>query len=199
MFNLAACPTSPRPTSTWPSWKHSPTTPSALAKTPDAFSSGIRDRLKMGGRISRDEYVKAQADRAPMRAAVDAALSSCDALALPTCAGTRAEDWRDDGDDRIGGRAAQADLTETDPAVQPDRSPCDFASVWRYAGRPALRAATGRATESDRRAGGRRAQVRGVCDDTCTFIFRSPVNIESIRLTTLTMRPPRNAAQKPST
>jgi aspartyl-tRNA(Asn)/glutamyl-tRNA(Gln) amidotransferase subunit A len=56
----------------------------ALAKTPDAFSSGIRDRLKMGGRISRDEYVKAQADRAPMRAAVDAALSSCDALALPS-------------------------------------------------------------------------------------------------------------------
>ncbi|MET0215330.1 MAG: amidase [Vicinamibacterales bacterium] len=56
----------------------------ALARTPEAFSSGICDRLKMGGRISRDEYVKAQADRGPMRAAVDAALSSCDALALPT-------------------------------------------------------------------------------------------------------------------
>jgi aspartyl-tRNA(Asn)/glutamyl-tRNA(Gln) amidotransferase subunit A len=38
----------------------------------------------MGERISRDEYVKAQADRAPMRAAVDTALASCDALALPS-------------------------------------------------------------------------------------------------------------------
>jgi aspartyl-tRNA(Asn)/glutamyl-tRNA(Gln) amidotransferase subunit A len=55
-----------------------------LEKAPDAFSKGTRERLQMGGRISREEYVKAQGDRALMRAAVDAALSGCDALALPT-------------------------------------------------------------------------------------------------------------------
>ena len=55
-----------------------------LEKAREEFSSGIRDRLEMGSRISREEYVKAQSDRALLRAAVDAALSTCDALALPT-------------------------------------------------------------------------------------------------------------------
>jgi aspartyl-tRNA(Asn)/glutamyl-tRNA(Gln) amidotransferase subunit A len=55
-----------------------------LAATPDLFSNGIRERLGMGRRISRDDYVKAQGDRALLRAAVDAALSGCDALVLPT-------------------------------------------------------------------------------------------------------------------
>ena len=56
----------------------------ALAKSREKFSSGIRERLEMGSTISRDDYVKAQSDRNVMRAAVDAALSTCDALALPT-------------------------------------------------------------------------------------------------------------------
>ena len=56
----------------------------ALEKAPEEFSSGTRDRLEMGSRISRDDYVKAQSDRTVMRAALDAVLSTCDALALPT-------------------------------------------------------------------------------------------------------------------
>ncbi len=56
----------------------------SLEKAPEAFSNGVRTRLELGSRISRDEYVKAQGDRAVMRAAVDAVLANCDVLALPT-------------------------------------------------------------------------------------------------------------------
>jgi aspartyl-tRNA(Asn)/glutamyl-tRNA(Gln) amidotransferase subunit A len=56
----------------------------SLEKAPEDFSPGVRARLEMGGRISRDEYVKSQGDRASLRAAVDAALATCDVLALPT-------------------------------------------------------------------------------------------------------------------
>lgn len=56
----------------------------ALAQLPEEFSHTVRTRLEMGGQISRDDYVRAQGDRAHMRAAVDKALSDCDALVLPT-------------------------------------------------------------------------------------------------------------------
>jgi aspartyl-tRNA(Asn)/glutamyl-tRNA(Gln) amidotransferase subunit A len=56
----------------------------ALSKSPGAFSKGTRERLEMGSRISRDDYVNAQGDRATMRDIVDAALTKCDVLALPT-------------------------------------------------------------------------------------------------------------------
>jgi aspartyl-tRNA(Asn)/glutamyl-tRNA(Gln) amidotransferase subunit A len=55
----------------------------ALAKTPGEFSESVRSRLEMGGKISRENYVQAQGDRADMRAVVDRALSNCDVLALP--------------------------------------------------------------------------------------------------------------------
>lgn len=56
----------------------------ALAKVPDKFSESVRSRLQMGATISRDDYLRAQADRAQMRASVEAALSRCDALVLST-------------------------------------------------------------------------------------------------------------------
>ncbi|HET9468947.1 MAG TPA: amidase, partial [Vicinamibacterales bacterium] len=56
----------------------------ALAQTPEKFSDSVRTRLQMGDGISRDDYVRSQGDRATMRSAVDAALSTCDALVLPT-------------------------------------------------------------------------------------------------------------------
>ena len=56
----------------------------ALEKVPGEFSHSVRSRLEMGGAISRESYLKAQGDRGQMRAAVDAALSYCDALVLPT-------------------------------------------------------------------------------------------------------------------
>ena len=56
----------------------------ALQKIPAEFSHSVRSRLETGGTISRDHYVQAQSDRARMRAAVDTALSNCDALILPT-------------------------------------------------------------------------------------------------------------------
>ena len=56
----------------------------ALTKVPDKFSESVRTRLQMGATISRDDYVRAQADRAQMRGSVDAALSRCDALVLAT-------------------------------------------------------------------------------------------------------------------
>ncbi len=56
----------------------------ALAKVAGEFSDSVRSRLEMGGKISRDDYVQAQGDRAQMRSAVDNALSTCDVLVLPT-------------------------------------------------------------------------------------------------------------------
>jgi aspartyl-tRNA(Asn)/glutamyl-tRNA(Gln) amidotransferase subunit A len=56
----------------------------ALKHVPEEFGQNVRSRLEMGGRISRDDYVRAQAERVRMRAAVDRALSLCDALVLPT-------------------------------------------------------------------------------------------------------------------
>jgi aspartyl-tRNA(Asn)/glutamyl-tRNA(Gln) amidotransferase subunit A len=55
----------------------------ALAATPDRFSDSVRTRLEMGRTISRESYVKAHADRATLRTAVDKALAACDALVLP--------------------------------------------------------------------------------------------------------------------
>jgi aspartyl-tRNA(Asn)/glutamyl-tRNA(Gln) amidotransferase subunit A len=56
----------------------------ALAKVAGEFTDSVRSRLEMGGKISRDDYVQAQGDRAQMRSAVDTALSTCDVLVLPT-------------------------------------------------------------------------------------------------------------------
>ena len=56
----------------------------ALKEAPGEFTKGVRARLEMGEAISRDEYVKAQSDRSLLKAAVDRALASCDALVLPT-------------------------------------------------------------------------------------------------------------------
>lgn len=56
----------------------------ALEQVPAEFSHSVRSRLEMGRTISRDDYMKAQGDRVQLRAAVDKALSHCDALALPT-------------------------------------------------------------------------------------------------------------------
>jgi Asp-tRNA(Asn)/Glu-tRNA(Gln) amidotransferase A subunit family amidase len=77
MFNLAACPTSPnlyqRPLVE--AFAHY----AEASKTPEAFQRHLRPFED--GRGSPRRYVKAQADRVPMRTAVDAALSSCDACA----------------------------------------------------------------------------------------------------------------------
>ena len=56
----------------------------ALKSVPEEFGQNVRSRLEMGARISRDDYVQAQAERARMREAVDRALSHCDVLVLPT-------------------------------------------------------------------------------------------------------------------
>jgi len=56
----------------------------SVERTPEAFSKGILARLEAGGRISREDYMSAQSARSVMRDSVDAALSGCDVLALPT-------------------------------------------------------------------------------------------------------------------
>ena len=56
----------------------------ALERSPDKFSESVRTRLQMGQRISRDDYIRSQGDRATLRSAVDAALSKRDALVMPT-------------------------------------------------------------------------------------------------------------------
>jgi len=58
----------------------------ALKNVPKEFGQHVRNRLEMGGKISRDDYMQAQSERARMRAAVDRALSKCDVLVLPTMA-----------------------------------------------------------------------------------------------------------------
>ena len=55
-----------------------------LKRVPEEFGRNVRARLEMGEQISRDDYFKAQHDRAQMRTAVERGLSNCDALVLPT-------------------------------------------------------------------------------------------------------------------
>lgn len=55
-----------------------------LDSVPEAYSEGVRDRLEQGRKISAEDYVKAQRDRATLRDEVDRALLKCDALVLPT-------------------------------------------------------------------------------------------------------------------
>jgi aspartyl-tRNA(Asn)/glutamyl-tRNA(Gln) amidotransferase subunit A len=55
-----------------------------IASVPEKYCDGVAARLQMGRRISADDYVKAQRDRAGLRADVEHALAECDALVLPT-------------------------------------------------------------------------------------------------------------------
>jgi aspartyl-tRNA(Asn)/glutamyl-tRNA(Gln) amidotransferase subunit A len=48
------------------------------------YSEGVRSRLEAGRHIPRKDYEDAQKFRGTLRAEVDAALSQCDALVLPT-------------------------------------------------------------------------------------------------------------------
>ena len=56
----------------------------SLEANPDAYSAGVRTRLESGRDIPRKDYEEAQKHRGTLRAEVDAALSDCDALVLPT-------------------------------------------------------------------------------------------------------------------
>jgi len=55
-----------------------------LERRPEAYSPGVLARLQQGRQISMEDYTRAQRDRAVLRADVNAALSKCDALVLPT-------------------------------------------------------------------------------------------------------------------
>jgi aspartyl-tRNA(Asn)/glutamyl-tRNA(Gln) amidotransferase subunit A len=55
-----------------------------LDSAPEGYSDGVRARLEMGRTIAAEDYVTAQRVRATLRTEVDAALSKCDALVLPT-------------------------------------------------------------------------------------------------------------------
>lgn len=55
-----------------------------LEQAPEGYTEGVRARLEMGRDIPAGDYLAAQGTRATLRAEVDAALSQCDALVLPT-------------------------------------------------------------------------------------------------------------------
>jgi aspartyl-tRNA(Asn)/glutamyl-tRNA(Gln) amidotransferase subunit A len=55
-----------------------------LESHPDRYSPGVRERLEMGRDIPADAYIEAQRVRGALRDEVDAALTHCDALVLPT-------------------------------------------------------------------------------------------------------------------
>jgi len=62
------------------SWYHAP----MLSSDPDRYSPGVRLRLEMGRYVLAEDYVRAMHLREILRAAVNAALQSCDVLLLPT-------------------------------------------------------------------------------------------------------------------
>jgi aspartyl-tRNA(Asn)/glutamyl-tRNA(Gln) amidotransferase subunit A len=62
------------------SWYHAPT----LVAHADRYSHGVRLRLEMGRFVLAEDYVRAMHLRSILRRAVDAAMSECDALLLPT-------------------------------------------------------------------------------------------------------------------
>lgn len=55
-----------------------------LERQPEAYSPGVLARLQQGRQVSMEDYTRAQRDRALLRAGVNAALATCDALVLPT-------------------------------------------------------------------------------------------------------------------
>jgi aspartyl-tRNA(Asn)/glutamyl-tRNA(Gln) amidotransferase subunit A len=55
-----------------------------IASMPERYCNGVAARLLMGRKLSADDYVKAQRERAALRADVERALEDCDALVLPT-------------------------------------------------------------------------------------------------------------------
>jgi aspartyl-tRNA(Asn)/glutamyl-tRNA(Gln) amidotransferase subunit A len=55
-----------------------------IAAMPQRYGDGVAARLLMGRNVSADDYVKAQRDRAALRAEIERALADCDALVLPT-------------------------------------------------------------------------------------------------------------------
>ena len=55
-----------------------------IASDPDKYGDGVATRLEMGRQVSAESYKEAQADRAALRAEVEAALQRCDVLVLPT-------------------------------------------------------------------------------------------------------------------
>jgi aspartyl-tRNA(Asn)/glutamyl-tRNA(Gln) amidotransferase subunit A len=55
-----------------------------IASAPEKYGEGVAARLEMGRQISEESYKEAQADRAALRAEVEAALKRCDVLVLPT-------------------------------------------------------------------------------------------------------------------
>ena len=171
----------------------------ALEKVPAEFSHSVRSRLEMGGTISREAYVQAQGDRAKMRAAVDAALSHCDALVLPTVpvppqkigAATVIVGGHEEPLRPMTLRLTQLFNLTGHPAISlpcgdtREGLPCGFQLVGRR--------------QADGRPAAGRAQLRSVRVSTCTFVFPTPVKSDSTRLTNVTMSPPRNASQNPST
>ncbi len=58
----------------------------SLVSNRSRYSEGVRSRLEGGRDLTREDYEWAQKDRATLRREVDAALSKCDALVLPTIA-----------------------------------------------------------------------------------------------------------------
>ncbi len=56
----------------------------SLESAPERYTKNVRLRLEMGRYVLAEDYVRAQAARAVLRAEVDAALAGCDALVLPT-------------------------------------------------------------------------------------------------------------------
>ncbi len=58
----------------------------SLERTPEAYSSGVRQRLEMARYILAEDYVRAQQGRALLRLEVDRALQGLDALVLPSLA-----------------------------------------------------------------------------------------------------------------
>jgi aspartyl-tRNA(Asn)/glutamyl-tRNA(Gln) amidotransferase subunit A len=55
-----------------------------LAEMPERYCEGVAARLQTGRNVSAENYVKAQGDRAALRVDVDASLTECDVLVLPT-------------------------------------------------------------------------------------------------------------------
>jgi aspartyl-tRNA(Asn)/glutamyl-tRNA(Gln) amidotransferase subunit A len=56
----------------------------AIETRPEAYTPPVRLRLEMGRYVTAEDYVRAERGRAVLREEVDRALSTCDALILPT-------------------------------------------------------------------------------------------------------------------
>ena len=115
----------------------------------DDYTPNVRQRLEMGRYILAEDYVRALRGRDVLTSEVDAALTGCDGLLLPSLPIPAHKIGVLDGAHRRVRRAGSERHAATDAAVQPDRPSRHHGPLRQHVGGIADWRADGRPTRTD--------------------------------------------------